>query len=108
MPGKKGLRKGQGQRKTFSLKTCLLVLLHREPGSVYSLMEGLKKYGFQPDQIDVGNIYRTLRELKAEGLVSEIDDENSLEPQWRVYTVTPHGKVTLSGFNFCARANDLR
>ena len=102
MPGGRGSGRGQGRgrgggrRKMFFLQSCLLVLLHREPGYGYSLMDGLQEFGFQPEQMDISIIYRTLRNLEAEGLVSDSWDDNSLGPQRRVYTITPQGEEILT------------
>jgi DNA-binding PadR family transcriptional regulator len=82
----------------FFLQSCLLVLLHQEPGYGYSLMDGLGKFGFQPDQMDISIIYRALRNLEAEGLVSDTWEDNSLGPQRRVYTITPQGEEALAAW----------
>ena len=99
MPGGRGYGMGKGrrrgQRKMFFLQSCLLVLLHREPGYGYSLMDGLREFGFQPDQMDISIIYRALRTLEEDGLVSDTWDDNSLGPQRRVYTLTPQGEEAL-------------
>ena len=99
MPGGRGYGMGKGrrrgQRKMFFLQSCLLVLLHREPGYGYSLMDGLQEFGFQPDQMDISIIYRALRSLEEDGLVSDTWDDNSLGPQRRVYTLTPQGEEAL-------------
>lgn len=99
MPGGRGYGMGKGrrrgQRKMFFLQSCLLVLLHREPGYGYSLMDGLGEFGFQPDQMDISIIYRALRSLEEDGLVSDTWDDNSLGPQRRVYTLTPQGEAAL-------------
>lgn len=100
MPGGQGYGMGQGrkrgQRKMFFLQSCLLVLLHREPGYGYSLMDGLGEFGFKPDQMDISIIYRALHNLEADGLVNDSWDDNSLGPQRRVYTITPQGEAILA------------
>lgn len=100
MPGGKGYGMGQGrkrgQRKMFFLQSCLLVLLHREPGYGYGLMEDLQEFGFHPNQMDISIIYRALRDLQANGLVSDSWDNSSLGPQRRVYTITPQGEEALA------------
>ena len=99
MPGGRGYGMGKGrrrgQRKMFFLQSCLLVLLHREPGYGYSLMDGLQEFGFQPDQMDISIIYRALRNLEEDDLVSDSWDDNSLGPQRRMYTLTPQGREAL-------------
>ena len=96
MPGRQGRGRGRGRRKMFFLQSCLLVLLHHEPGYGYSLMDGLGKFGFQSDQMDISIIYRALRNLEAEGLVSDSWDNSNLGPQRRVYTITPQGEEALA------------
>jgi PadR family transcriptional regulator PadR len=98
MPGGRGRGRGGGRRRTLFLQSCLLVLLHREPGYGYSLMDGLSEFGFQPDQIDISIIYRALRDMQANNLVSDSWDDNSLGPQRRVYTITPQGEEALAGW----------
>ena len=99
MPGGRGMgRRRRGQRKMLFLQSCLLVLLHRKPGYGYSLMDGLQEFGFQPEYIDISIIYRALRDMQANELVSDSWDDNSLGPQRRVYTITPQGEEVLAGW----------
>ena len=99
MPGGRGMGRGRrGQRKMLFLQSCLLVLLHREPGYGYSLMDGLQEFGFQPEYMDISIIYRALRDMQTNELVSDSWDDNSLGPQRRVYTITPQGEEVLSGW----------
>ena len=96
MPGGRG--RGHGRRRMLFLQSCLLVLLHREPGYGYSLMDGLSEFGFQSEQMDISIIYRALRDMQANDLVSDSWDDNSLGPQRRVYTITPQGEEALAGW----------
>jgi len=80
----------------FFLESCLLVLLHRESGYGYSLMDGLKEFGFQTDQMDISILYRALRDLESAGLVISSWGEESLGPQRRMYTITSQGEAALS------------
>jgi len=98
MPGGRGFGggRGGGRRKMFFLESCLLVLLHREAGYGYSLMDGLKEFGFQAEQMDISILYRALRDLESAGLVVSSWGEESLGPQRRVYTITPQGEAALS------------
>ncbi len=91
-----GQGRGGGRRKMFFLQSCLLVLLHREPGYGYSLMDGLREFGFQSEQMDISILYRALRDLETLELVSGAWDDNSLGPQRRVYTITLLGETTLA------------
>jgi PadR family transcriptional regulator, regulatory protein PadR len=99
MPGGRGFGRGRGggRRKMFFLESCLLVLLHRESGYGYSLMSGLKDFGFQTEEMDISILYRALRELEAAGLVNGTwDEEKSLGPQRRMYTIAPQGEAALA------------
>ena len=96
MPNRQGRGQGRGRRKTFFLQSCLLVLLHHEPGYGYSLRDGLGQFGFQSDKMDISIIYRALRNLEADGLVSDSWDNSNLGPKRRVYTITPHGEEVLA------------
>jgi len=91
-----GHGRGSGQRKMFFLQSCLLVLLHREPGYGYILMDGLREFGFQTEQMDISILYRTLRDMEAAKLVSGAWGDNSLGPQRRIYTITPQGETSLA------------
>jgi DNA-binding PadR family transcriptional regulator len=91
-----GRRRGGGQRKKFFLQSCLLVLLHRESGYGYSLMNGLQEFGFETEEMDISIIYRALRNLEADDLVSDSWNESSLGPKRRVYTITPQGEEALA------------
>ena len=109
MPGGRGMGRRRGQRKMFFLQSCLLVVLHREPGYGYSLMDGLQEFGFRSDQMDISIIYRALRDLQANELVSDSWDDNSLGPQRRMYTITPQGEEVLAGWikNLRQRRKDI-
>ncbi len=98
MPGGRGFGRGRGggRRKMFFLESCLLVLLHREPGYGYSLMDGLKEFGFLAEEMDISILYRALRDLETASLVVSSWSEESLGPQRRVYTITPQGEAALS------------
>lgn len=100
MPGGRGFGQGRGggRRKMFFLESCLLVLLRRAPGYGYSLMDGLREFGFQTEQMDISILYRALRELEELGLVASSWSDESLGPQRRVYTLTPQGETALAGW----------
>ena len=101
-PGRgKGRGQGRGRghhRRGFFLQSCLLVMLMREPNYGYNLMEGLKEFGFQTDQMDISSIYRALRDMESTELVSDSWDDKSLGPKRRVYAITPTGKKMLEGW----------
>lgn len=89
-------RPGGGRRKMFFMETCLLLLLQRASGYGYSLMEDLREFGFQPEQMDISILYRALRDLETAGLVRSSWSDESLGPQRRMYSLTPPGETSLA------------
>ncbi len=98
MPHGRGFGRGcrGGRRKMFFMESCILVLLHHTPSYGYALMENLRQFGFQPEQMDISILYRALRDLEEMGLVRSNWSEESLGPQRRVYTITPEGELVLA------------
>jgi poly-beta-hydroxybutyrate-responsive repressor len=75
------------------VQPCLLVMLYRSNSHGYSLLSELNEFGFNPGQLDPSLVYRALREMEEIGLVtSEWDEEDSLGPQRRVYSITQAGE----------------
>jgi len=96
---RKGRRKGRRRRVMRFLQPCLLVMLHRGEAHGYCLLNGLVEFGFNPDQKDPSLIYRALREMEDNGLVtSRWDQDRSLGPQRRVYQITTEGEEYLIGW----------
>lgn len=97
MQGRHGKGHGHGRRrKVFFIESCLLVLLQREPSYGYSLKESLREFGVDPDTLDPSILYRTLKDMEEQGLVSSNwDEENSLGPQRKTYTLTQTGHQVL-------------
>lgn len=81
---------------TMFLQTCILVLLQKHKDYGYSLANDLAQFGFNPGSIDISIIYRALRGLEIQGLVSADWDEKSMGPQRRVYEITPRGTEALA------------
>jgi PadR family transcriptional regulator, regulatory protein PadR len=74
------------------LQPCLLLILSEGDQHGYSLMDELVKRKFVQGDVDVGNLYRTLRRLEAEGLVTSRWSEEGAGPNRRIYQITPRGK----------------
>ena len=95
-----GRRRGRGRgrrRRVMSfLQPCLLVLLHRGKAHGYSLLNGLEQFGFGPGQLDASLVYRALREMEAEGIVTSEWGTDSQGPRRRVYSITPEGRQHLT------------
>lgn len=76
------------------LQPFLLLSLQQWQGHGYELMQRLAVYGFE--SMDPGSVYRTLRQLERDGLVSsDWDTDSSQGPARRVYSLTDAGAAYL-------------
>lgn len=78
------------------VEPCLLLLLHRKAAHGYSLQESLKEFGFAEAPIDPSVVYRVLREMEAQGLVTSDWDTEGSGPPRRVYQLTAEGNQYLA------------
>jgi PadR family transcriptional regulator, regulatory protein PadR len=76
---------------------ALLVLLAGRPTHGYELIERLPELSGE-DRVDVGNLYRTLRSLEEEGLVSSEWSADLPGPTKRTYTLTDEGHDLLTSW----------
>ncbi len=83
-----------GARRGRWIEPFVLLLIAEGPIHGYSVISQLNKLGLNSDGVDVGMVYRTLRELEAEGLVST---KWGLEegPPKREYQLTANGQESL-------------
>jgi PadR family transcriptional regulator, regulatory protein PadR len=81
--------------KNFVLPFILL-LLSRMSLHGYELSQKLQGFGFKT--IDQGNLYRLLRQLEKEELVSSEWDTNGSGPAKRRYSITKAGITYLKGY----------
>jgi PadR family transcriptional regulator PadR len=94
----RGRRRGRGGRRrrvTSFLRPCLLLLLRRGQAHGYSLLHDLGEFGFRPGQQDPSLVYRALRDMEEQGLVSSEWNPDSLGPQRRVYSISAAGEQHL-------------
>jgi len=68
----------------------LLLLLRERPAHGYDLLERLPELTGE-QRVEMGNIYRLLRALEEEGLVSSEWDDDSPGPAKRRYAITDQG-----------------
>jgi PadR family transcriptional regulator, regulatory protein PadR len=73
---------------------ALLLLLRERPAHGYDLLERLPELTGE-QRVEMGNLYRLLRALEEEGLVSSAWDESSLGPAKRRYALTAEGAQLL-------------
>jgi PadR family transcriptional regulator, regulatory protein PadR len=76
---------------------ALLVLLAARPTHGYELIERLPELSGE-ERIDVGNLYRALRSLEDEGLVTSAWSADLPGPTKRTYTLTDQGHELLGAW----------
>lgn len=90
---RRGPRRGLPPRTPKDLRAAwLLLLLRAEPSYGYVLRRELGERGFD---VDPGTLYRTLRELERDGLITSRWMEPAAGPRARVYTITAEGRRRL-------------
>jgi len=67
-----------------------------KPSYGYELIHDIQRFGFIEGQAPPGMIYRHLRQLEEEGLVSSEWQTEGPGPAKRVYHITPEGKEVLA------------
>jgi len=87
------------------LQPRLVLLLLEKPAHGYELLERLPQHGEMPGA-DPGLLYRTLRQLEGEGLLSSSWDTEGQGPARRLYEVTPEGVDFLHAW--AGRAEHIR
>jgi poly-beta-hydroxybutyrate-responsive repressor len=80
------------------LEVCLLVLLYDKLGYGYGLIEDLEPFGFSSEELNVSTLYRTLRKMENEDLVTSLWEESGLGPKRRIYKITEAGKTELDNW----------
>jgi len=77
------------------LEVSLLLLLSENESHGYGLIEDLNFFGFN-NELNVGSLYRTLRKMEKDNLVTSHWEKGDSGPRKRVYEITEVGKVELS------------
>ena len=76
------------------VEPSLLLLLHERPLHGYELLERIPELGVE-GRVDIGNLYRLLRGLEDEGLVSSEWSAELPGPAKRTYELTDEGRRLL-------------
>jgi PadR family transcriptional regulator, regulatory protein PadR len=84
------------------VEPSLLLLLRERPLHGYELIERLPELAGE-GRIDVGNLYRLLRALEAEGLVTSEWSADLPGPAKRTYELTPEGRRLLDRWSEALR-----
>jgi PadR family transcriptional regulator PadR len=72
---------------------AVLLLLRERPAHGYDLLEQLPE--LTGERVDMGNLYRFLRLLEAEGLVRSEWDDEAPGPSKRIYELTDEGRALI-------------
>jgi poly-beta-hydroxybutyrate-responsive repressor len=82
------------------LQPCLLLLLSQEASYGYVLMDRLQRLGAPSD---ASAVYRMLRRMEQEGLVSSEWNTEGVGPAKRYYRITPEGEELLHTWTAAVR-----
>jgi PadR family transcriptional regulator, regulatory protein PadR len=77
------------------VEPALLLLLRERPMHGYELLERLPELTGEEVRVDVGNLYRVLRALEEEGIVSSEWSADLPGPAKRTYELTAAGRRLL-------------
>jgi poly-beta-hydroxybutyrate-responsive repressor len=83
----------QGGLPRNFIRSCLLLLIAEAPSHGYDLLERLSEIG--ASAIDPGGLYRTLRAMDSEGLVTSSWEMSKVGPARRTYQLTEEGREWL-------------
>jgi PadR family transcriptional regulator, regulatory protein PadR len=72
---------------------AVLLLLRERPAHGYELLEQLPE--LTGERVDMGNLYRFLRVLEQDGIVSSEWDDEAPGPSKRIYELTDEGRALL-------------
>jgi PadR family transcriptional regulator, regulatory protein PadR len=72
---------------------AVLLLLRERPAHGYELLEQLPE--FTGERVDMGNLYRFLRVLERDEIVSSEWDDEAPGPSKRIYELTDEGRALL-------------
>jgi poly-beta-hydroxybutyrate-responsive repressor len=92
---KKSGRPFEGKRERY-IQPSLLMGLYLRSSYGYDLIQSIHRFGFVEQQPPPGMIYRHLRQLEEEGLVSSEWETEGAGPAKRMYLITEEGKEALA------------
>ncbi len=85
----------QGKRDRYTQPSLLMGLLLK-PSYGYELIQNIQNFGFVEGQAPPGMIYRHLRQLEEDGLVSSAWETEGAGPAKRIYQLTDEGRQMLA------------
>lgn len=88
-------RSPQGKRDRY-MQPSILMGLYLKPSYGYELIQNIQQFGFVEGHAPPGMIYRHLRQMEEEGLVSSEWETEGAGPAKRIYKLTQDGKEMLA------------
>jgi PadR family transcriptional regulator PadR len=95
MPEKKKPHPSRGKQERYIQPSILLGLLIKASYG-YELIQNIQRYGFIEGNAPPGMIYRHLRQLEQDGLVSSKWETKGTGPAKRMYNITDEGREVLA------------
>lgn len=84
-----------GQPKNFA-RPCLLLLLSEAPAHGYELIDRMRPFGFEVN--DPASVYKALRQMERDGIVSSKWELPQRGPARRTYALTSDGRDLLDAW----------
>ncbi|MEA2039625.1 MAG: helix-turn-helix transcriptional regulator [Thermodesulfobacteriota bacterium] len=84
-----------GKRERY-IQPSILMGLYAKQSYGYELIQNIQRFGFVEGQAPPGMIYRHLRQLEENGLVSSKWETDGTGPAKRMYRITLEGKEVLA------------
>ncbi len=81
---------GSGKQERY-MQPSILMALRIKPTYGYELIKGIQEFGFIQGQAPPGMIYRHLRQLEGDGLVTSEWETEGGGPAKRIYSISPDG-----------------
>ncbi|MCF7942506.1 MAG: helix-turn-helix transcriptional regulator [Spirochaetia bacterium] len=78
------------------MEVCLLQLLTRASTHGYDLAEQLADFGFDPGELNISTLYRTMRKMEEDMSVTSRWEKSEHGPRRRVYEITERGREELA------------
>ena len=92
---KKTQRRPQQGKKDRYMQPSILMGLYAKPSYGYELIQNIQRFGFVEGLAPPGMIYRHLRQMEEDGLVSSQWETVGVGPAKRIYQLTDDGKQML-------------
>jgi poly-beta-hydroxybutyrate-responsive repressor len=92
---KKVQRRPQQGKKDRFMQPSILMGLYTKPSYGYELIQNIQRFGFIEGSAPPGMIYRHLRQMEEDGLVSSEWETRDVGPAKRIYQLTEEGKQML-------------